>query len=146
MRATRPVTTSGLHSLSGLRHPLLLEPAHGVERRGYAAVRAFLFHHPLQPGFALRVQHFTGGRVVGDGDVVFLILDTRQLLRVAVAVLSPARAGTVNGFPVSACVTVRHHPAPVFIIVSKAAHLCIAAIHCRQFAARRPAQRNQRCR
>nr|WP_284737557.1 isochorismatase family protein [Escherichia coli] len=27
----------------------------------------------------------------------------------------------------------RHHPAPVFIIVSKAAHLCIAAvIHCRQ--------------
>ncbi len=39
-----------------------------------AAVRVFLFHHPLQPGFALRVQHFTAVQAVGDGDAVFLIL------------------------------------------------------------------------
>ncbi len=51
------------------------EPAHGVKLTlRDAAVRVFLFHHPLQPGFALRVQHFTAVQAVGDGDAVFLIL------------------------------------------------------------------------
>ncbi|EMR91765.1 toxin of the YeeV-YeeU toxin-antitoxin system, partial [Escherichia coli O104:H4 str. E112/10] len=54
---------------------LCLKPAHRIKLTlRDAAVRVFLFHHPLQPGFALRVQHFTAVQAVGDGDVVFLIL------------------------------------------------------------------------
>ncbi|CSF82908.1 Uncharacterised protein [Shigella sonnei] len=51
------------------------EPAHRIKLTlRDAAVRVFLFHHPLQPGFTLRVQHFTAVQAVGDGDAVLLIL------------------------------------------------------------------------
>ncbi len=51
------------------------EPAHRVKLTlRDAAVRVFLFHHPLQPAFTLRVQDFTAVQAVGDGDAVLLIL------------------------------------------------------------------------
>ncbi len=54
---------------------LCLKPAHRVKLTlRDAAVRVFLFHHPLQAAFACGMQDFTAVQAVGDGDAVFLIL------------------------------------------------------------------------
>ena len=109
-----------------------------------AAVRQFFFHHPLQPGPAFCMQHLTPVQAVGDGDAVLLILvAVTQACRVKL-LHHPPRIVVAVAHLRPACITVRHHPAPVFIIVSKVAHLRTAAvIHRRQLTAWRPVVAHQ---